>query len=59
MKRQIMLNSAIIFWSKFQCFGSAQVFMRIRIQDPKNVHMDPDPKGVKIKEDNLLQQIFN
>ena len=33
--------------------------MRIRIQDPKNVHMDPDPKGVKIKEDNLLQQIFN
>ena len=26
-----------------QCFGSASVFMRIRIQDPKNVHMAPDP----------------
>ena len=26
-----------------QCCGSASVFMRIRIQDPKNVHMDPDP----------------
>ena len=27
-----------------QCFGSAKVFMRIRIriQDPKHVHMDPD-----------------
>ena len=42
--------------------------MRIRIQDPKNVHMDPDPKpnffysdpeGVKMKEDNLKNQIFN
>ena len=47
--------------------------MRIRIQDPKNVHRagsgsrplifysdpDPDPKGVKIKEDNLYKQIFN
>ena len=29
----------------FQCFGSAKVFMWIRIwiQDPKNVHMDLDP----------------
>ena len=37
--------------------------MQIRIQDPKNVHMDPDPdpnfnsdpdpKGVQIKKDNL------
>ena len=28
-----------------QCFGSAYVFrqIRIRIQDPKNVHMDLDP----------------
>ena len=54
----------------FQCFGSAKVFMRIRIQDPKKVHVDPDPdpdpnyfiliqKGVKIKEDNLYKQIFN
>ena len=25
-----------------QCFGSAQVFMRNRIEDPKNAHMDPD-----------------
>ena len=50
--------------------------MRIRIwnQDPKNVHMDPDPdpeppifysdpdpdpKGVNIKEDNLDIQIVN
>ena len=43
--------------------------MWIRIQDPKNVHMDPDfrplifysdpdQKGVKIKKDNLYQQIF-
>ena len=29
----------------FQCCGSASVIMRIRIQDPKNVHMDPDPRG--------------
>ena len=45
-------------------------FMRIRIQDPLNVQMDPDPdplfflfrsgsKGGKIKEDNLNKQIFN
>ena len=27
-----------------QCFGSAKVFMRIRIQDPKHVHMDTDPR---------------
>ena len=27
---------------QYQCFGSAYVFMRIRIQDPKNIHMDPD-----------------
>ena len=27
----------------YQCCGSASIFMRIRIQDPKNVHMDPDP----------------
>ena len=44
--------------------------MRIRIQDPKNVLLDPDPdpsffirirnpKWVKIKEENLNQQIFN
>ena len=26
---------------KNQCFWSAQVFIRIR--DPENVHMDPDP----------------
>ena len=52
-----------------QCFRSTKVFMWIRIQDPKNVHMDPDfrplifysdpeQRGVKIKEDNLYQQIF-
>ena len=30
-----------------QCCGSASIIMRIRIQDPKNVHMDPDadPRG--------------
>ena len=30
-----------------QCCGSASINMGIRIQDPKNVHMDPDqdPKG--------------
>ena len=44
--------------------------IRIHIQYPKNVHMDlnPDPNKklgvwiriwVKIKEDNLYQQIFN
>ena len=44
--------------------------MQIRIQDPKNVHMVPDPdpsffiririqRGVQIKEDNLYKQIFN
>ena len=26
-----------------QCCGSASIIIRIRIQDPKNVHMDPDP----------------
>ena len=26
-----------------QCCGSASIIMQIRIQDPKNVHMDPDP----------------
>ena len=43
----------------------------MRIQDPLNIHMDPDPdpliiysdpdpdaKGVKIKEDNLYNQIL-
>ena len=29
--------------------------MRIRIQDPKNVHTDPDPNT---KEEKLQQQIF-
>ena len=32
-----------------QCCGSASIIMRIRIQDPKNVHIDPDadpdPRG--------------
>ena len=27
-----------------QCFGFEYVFMWIRIQDPKHVHMDPDPR---------------
>ena len=33
---------------------------RSRIQDPKNVYLDldPDPKGVKIKEYNLHQFFF-
>ena len=50
-------------------FRIRKVFMRIRIQDPKNVHMDldpdplifyldPDPIGVKIKENNLYKQNF-
>ena len=26
--------------------------MRIRIQDPKNVHMDPDPMGLPLKKKN-------
>ena len=29
----------------WQCCGSASIIMRIWIQDPKNVHMDPDPRG--------------
>ena len=28
-----------------QCYGSASIIMRILIQDPKNVYMDPDPRG--------------
>ena len=36
-----------------QCCGSASIIMRIRIQDTKNVHMDPDPKGVKTKVEKL------
>ena len=31
----------------------------IRIQTRNFFYSDPDPKGVKIKEDNLYQQIFN
>ena len=27
----------------YQCCGSESLIMRIRIQDPKNVHMDPHP----------------
>ena len=36
-----------LIWKKkkFQCCGSASIIMRVRIQDPKNVHMDPDPRG--------------
>ena len=34
------------------------MYIWIRIQTP-NFYSDPDPKGVKIKEDNLKQQIFN
>ena len=30
-------------WPEVQCCGSASIIMRIRIRDPKNVHMDPDP----------------
>ena len=32
--------------------------MRIRIQEPKNVHADPDPdpRGVNTKEEKLHQQ---
>ena len=33
--------------------------MRIRIQDPKNVHTDPDPRGVNSKEEKLHHQILN
>ena len=34
------------------------IFMRIRIRDPKNVHTDPDPRGVNNKEEILHKQIF-
>ena len=45
----VMLLSSSFFCScPHQCCGSASVIMRIRIQDPKNVHMDPDPRGEKL-----------
>ena len=28
------------------------IFMRIRIRDPKNVHTDPDPRGLTLKKKN-------
>ena len=34
------------------------IWIQIRIQSPI-FYLDQDPKGVKIKEDNLYQQIFN
>ena len=33
--------------------------MRIRIQNPKNVHMDSDVRMVNIKKEKLHQKIFN
>ena len=33
--------------------------MRIRVQDPKNVHVAPDPDArVNTKEEKLHQQVF-
>ena len=42
-----------------QCCGSASIIMWIRIRDPKNVHMDPDPRKVKTKEEKLHKIFFN
>ena len=33
------------FYPYHQCCGSASIIMQIRNQDPKTVHMDPDPRG--------------
>ena len=49
----------VVYGAGQQCCGSASIIMRIRIQDPKNVHMDPDPRGVKTKEEKLHQKIVN
>ena len=43
--RKLILLHLCLGTSTRQCCGSASVIMRIRIQDPKNVHMDPDPRG--------------
>ena len=32
-----------------QCCGSASIIMWILIKDPKNVHIDPDPKVLRLK----------
>ena len=55
--------------STFFSVSDPHKFMRIRIQDPLNVQMDPDPDPLffipiriqrgKIKEDNLYKKIFN
>ena len=34
-------------------------FFFMQIQDPKNVHADPDPRGANTKEEKLHQQMFN
>ena len=40
----LSLYEVLVLWIG-QCCGSASIIIRIRIQDPKNVHMDPDPRG--------------
>ena len=40
-----------------QCCGSASIIMRIRIRDPKNFHMDPDPRGYRLKKKNYTKKI--
>ena len=57
-------NSRLIFISfsfkaspQHQCCGSASFIMRI--QDPNNVYMDLDPRGVKTKVEKLHQHFFN
>ena len=55
--------TGVIPWAptKKQCFGSAKVFMRIRIQDPKNLLLDPDPddpdpRRLTLKKNTVLTQ---
>ena len=42
---QVFFMFNFFFFSaiSIQCFGSAYIFMRIRIRDPENFHADPDP----------------
>ena len=57
----ILIMSSVSDPHKFSCGSGSRILKMsiwIRIQTP-NFYSDPDPKEVKIKENNLYQQIFN
>ena len=49
----------VVYGAGQHCCGSASIIMRIRIQDPKYVHMDPDqdPRGQQLKKKNYTKKM--